>query len=599
MPKIKILPVYPEFPLTFWSYKIAIEYTNKKASMPPTGLATVLAMLPEKSFSSDKIIDLNVESLSDEKIKNSDLIFTSSMIIQEESHNEIMDRAHFFGKKVVAGGPFPTSYPDRNSRADFIVAGEAEITLPFFLEDLLKGKPKELYTETNIPRNALNFLTKTGKTDITKTPLPRWDLLDLKNYISASIQYSRGCPFDCEFCDITKLYGHEPRTKTSEQMISELESIYNFGHHGSVFIVDDNFIGNKKNVLNLLPHIIDWQKKHNYPFSLFTEASMNLAWPSNNTLLENMVKAGFDSVFLGIESINPEVLKEMNKPQNTLMDQLQAVRKIQNTGLEVFGGFIIGSDKEKTSSFNELFDFIQEAGIVVAMPGLLTALRGTDLYTRLKKEGRIKEESQGNNTHQLGFNFIQQNESDIINGYKQLINKLYSAKNYYDRCRVLQKNQGRHFSARRLNLEGILSLEKSLKRQIFANGGLEYLKYITETALTNPSYFPEAITQAIKLDHFRTITKETLTASDYIPLTENLYNKFIKKAQKISKKYGDNFQENIAYLSLAVKKTIQKAEKRFEKLHKDFRKEAEVALYNLKQQLYSRIEEYKLYQQAE
>jgi len=229
MKKIRILPVYPEFPKnTFWSFSYAFPYIGKKAVMPPLGLATVAAMIPEDKFHVQKIIDLNITPLIEEDIKNTDLIFTSSMIVQESSHNEVIDRAHFYGKKVVAGGPFPTSYPERNSLADYIIAGEAEITLPPFLEDFLNKIPKKIYIEKEIIESDRNIaeLTKTKKPNLAKTPLPRLDLLgDLNEYHSMAIQYSRGCPHTCEFCDIIKLYGREPRTKSPEQMIQEFETL--------------------------------------------------------------------------------------------------------------------------------------------------------------------------------------------------------------------------------------------------------------------------------------------------------------------------------------------------------------------------------------
>jgi len=305
MKRLRILPVYPKFPLTFWSYKIAVEYLGKAAIMPPTGLATVLAMLPEDEFEIHPIVDLNVEALENEQLRWCDMVFTSTMIVQEDSHQEVIERAHQMGKKVVAGGPFPTSYPERNSSADYLVTGEAEITLGAFIEDLLAAQPRPIYTEEEVRRSGRNRaeLSRNGKPLIRSTPLPRWDLVRLDRYCSAAVQYSRGCPFDCEFCDITKLYGRDSRTKSSEQMIKEFEALHQIGFRGPLFIVDDNFIGNKTNVRQLLPVITDWQQKHKYPFNLFTEASMNLAWPGCEDILQGMIEAGFDEVFVGIESV--------------------------------------------------------------------------------------------------------------------------------------------------------------------------------------------------------------------------------------------------------------------------------------------------------
>src|SRR3989344_4539740 len=434
MSRIKVLPVYPRFPTTFWGFQYALPYIGRKSSMPPTGLATVIAdpLLPKEHFEAQKIVDLNVEPLKDEHLDNADLVFVSSMLIQEPSHNEVVARAHSRGKRVVSGGPFPTTYPERTNGADFLIGGEAEVTLPVFLGDFLRGEAQKVYTEESVKGRSTAELTKTGKVSVTQTPLPRLDLLNLKSYSSAAIQYSRGCPFNCEFCDITKLFGREPRTKTPAQMVSELNALYDSGHRGSVFFVDDNFIGNRDNVRNLLPVVAEWQKQKSFPFQIFTEASMDLAWDSNKDILEGMARAGFDSVFLGIESTDPNVLKAMKKGQNTKLSQLESVRRIQKAGLEVMGGFIIGSDGERVEAPEELFKFIQEAGIPIAMPGLLTAIRGTDLYERLNDEGRIRGESKGNNTHFLGFNFEpQQDERELLEGYKGLISRLFDPKNYY------------------------------------------------------------------------------------------------------------------------------------------------------------------------
>jgi radical SAM superfamily enzyme YgiQ (UPF0313 family) len=593
MGKIKILPVYPEFPETFWGFKTAVEYVGKKSAMPPTGLATVMAMLPEKNFQIKQITDMNVAPLSDKQIKDSDLIFTSTMIVQEDSHNEIIDRAHHYGKKVVAGGPFPTTYPDR-MEADYIVAGEAEVTLGPFLEDLLDGTNQRIWTEENVRGRGLVQLTKRGKTEITNTPLPRWDLLNLKDYHSAAIQYSRGCPFDCDFCDITKLYGKESRTKTPDQMVRELDDLYNAGHRGLVFIVDDNFIGNREHVKEMLPKITAWQKENGKPFSFFTEASMNLAWESNSDILDSMNDAGFNFVFLGIESVDNDVLKLMHKKQNTKISQLEAVRKIQKKGIEVSGGFIIGSDGEKPDVFEGLFNFIQEAGIPTPMPGLLTAVRGTDLYKRLDLEGRIRKESDGNNTHKLHFNFETQLDEDfLIEGYKGLISDLFEPKNYYERCRVLQKNTGKINLLNRANLEGLVAFGKSLNRQLFAKGGWEYVKYLSSTAIKNPKYFPEAVTQAIKLDHFRTITNATIEAHAYIPHTENLFEHFTEKAKTIYSKSEKDLQDRLKIISKKAGKIIKKAEKKYSKLHRDFNEHAGEALRNLKENVSAEMERYK------
>ncbi|KKK79805.1 hypothetical protein LCGC14_2829810 [marine sediment metagenome] len=311
MSTIRVLPVFPEFPETFWSYRTSLRYVGKKAIMTPTGLLTVMAMLPE-GFEAQGLVDINVKPLTKEHLENTDIVFTSAMIVQGDSHREIVERAHSLGKKVVAGGPFPTTHPEKTG-ADYVVAGEAEVTLRPFLEDLLKGAEKGVWTEENVSERTRGLveLTTGGKVLITKTPLPRWDLTDLGDYWAAAVQFSRGCPFNCDFCDITKLYGKESRTKTPHQMTKELNALYKNGYRGEVFIVDDNFIGNRKNVKELLPEIIKWQQEKDYPFSFITEASMNLAWDNNIDILEGMREAGFNHVFLGIESVDNEVLEKI------------------------------------------------------------------------------------------------------------------------------------------------------------------------------------------------------------------------------------------------------------------------------------------------
>ena len=516
MSKIKILPVYPGYPDTFWSFNSALKYVRKKALMPPTGLATVLSMMPEDKFDIHRIVDLNVEPLTDGQLKDTDMVFTSSMIVQEDSHNDIIARAKSYNKPVVAGGPFPTSYPERNQGVDYIVAGEAELTLPKFLHDLLDSKPRRVYTEENVKQNSENGnslvqLTRTGRVDLRETPLPRWDLVNLNLYGAAAIQYSRGCPFDCDFCDITKLFGRESRTKTPDQMIGEFNYLFETGFRGDVFIVDDNFIGNKKNVMQLIPRIVDWQKANGYPFGLYTEASMNLAWDSNEELLENMVEAGFYQVFMGIESVDDEALKKMKKSQNTKMQPLKAVRRIQNAGLEVMGGFIVGSDGDSRKVFDELYGFIQEAGIPIAMPGLLTALKSTDLYNRLKSEGRLRDESTGNNTHNFSFNFKPLlDEKYLIEGYKELLRKLFNDQSFYERCRVLQDNLGENKVIFRKGKDKIITLAKSLYNNLRSDSRWHYSKHLLTTIAKHPRKFASAIAHTAKLEHLKCITNKSL-----------------------------------------------------------------------------------------
>lgn len=512
MKKVKILPVYPKFPLTFWGYKKALEYVGKSAVMTPTGMATVLAMLPENEFDIHRIIDLNVEQLTDNQIKNSDIGLVSSMKLQEDSQKEIVDRFHFYGKQVWAGGPFTTSYPER-SNADYLICGEAEITFYPFIEDFLNKNAKKIYIEEEIIKNKRCKIKLFGnkKPILDETPIPRWDLLNLSKYHSPAVQFSRGCPHNCEFCDIKCLFGRIPRTKQPKQMIEEINALKKIGYRGPVMFVDDNILGNKEKFRELLKLLVPWQEKNNYPYSFFTEGSVDLAWDENKDILENMAKAGFDQVFVGIETIDNEVLEMTKKKQNIKIPPALAIKRIQNAGLEVTAGLIFGLDGEKPDVFNKTYNFIQETGIVVAMPGLLTALKGTDLYTRLEKEGRIRSESTGNNTHTFSLNFVPQlDEKFLIENYKEFLKKLYSPKSYAERCRVLQKNLSRNSRIPRRGLEGCLAFVKTIPNILFSESGLEYGKYLFHTLFNRPNYLPEAVTQFIKLDHFRTIAKEAL-----------------------------------------------------------------------------------------
>jgi len=573
---IKVLLVYPEFPVSFWSYKYAVQMLGKKASMPPLGLATVAAMLPYNQFDVSRIIDLNVEKLRDEQIKETDWVLISSMMVQKESRNEIANRAHFYGKKVIDGGPYPSAFKEELN-SDHLILGEAESTLPRFLEDVFKGNARRIYEDRpEIPKPRLS-----------NTPIPRLDLLNLEQYAAMTIQYSRGCPHSCEFCDIPMLFGREPRTKTPEQMAAEFNALYNTGWKGSVFIVDDNLIGNKKNVREMLPVAAAWQKAHHYPFSFFTEASMDLADSSHQDIREGMVEAGFDSVFLGIESTNLDVLEGMNKKRNISKNSLaERVGIIQKSGLEVMGGFIIGNDGEKPEVFNDLFNFIQETGIVVPMVGLLTAIKGTPLYDRLEREGRLRTESSGNNTHNLSFNFKPQlDEQMLIEGYAGLLKKLFEPKNYYERCRVLNACKGKSHSTSRTDFNGVLAFARVLYENVVRKPEPEFLKYLGEVMLTKPANIPEAVTHGVKRHHFSTITDGTLAVKDYRTRANELYANFQQKIDKVK----GNAHERLDCMEKARKKILKSATQGYHRIHDDFKKDAREAFDKLK----TKLEQYR------
>ncbi|UCG15026.1 MAG: radical SAM protein, partial [Deltaproteobacteria bacterium] len=402
---MKVLLVYPQYPVTFWSFDHVLKFIAKKAAYPPLGLLTVAAMLPEEW--DIRLVDLNIEKLKDRDLEWADCVMISAMLIQKKSVLEILHRCRQFDTRVVAGGPLFNSTPEEYlPLVDHLILNEAELTLPPFLEDLHNGNPKKIYRTDSFP-------------ELSSTPIPRWDLLKVEKYATLMIQVSRGCPFDCEFCDITALYGRKPRLKTAEQLISELEVIYNLGWRDNIFIVDDNFIGHKGKVKKMLPRLISWMQARQYPFVFLTEASVNLA--NDEELIEMMVEAGFDTVFIGLETPNESSLKECEKVQNCGLDLIAAIRKLQAAGIQVLGGYIVGFDNDDEGIFSRQIKFIQESGVVTAMVGLLNAAPNTRLWQRLKAENRLELTPSGDNTDGT-INFIPRMDKDkLIEGYRKIV----------------------------------------------------------------------------------------------------------------------------------------------------------------------------------
>ena len=488
---MKILLVYPEYPDTFWSFKYALKFISIKASFPPLGLLTVAAMLPKEW--EKKLVDMTVTKLSDGDIEWSDYVFISAMSIQKESVKRVIAKCKRLGVKIVAGGSlFTTGYEDFEE-VDHLILNEAEITLPPFLEDLKEGHPKHIYTSDQWA-------------DIKNTPTPLWELADMKKYASMCIQYSRGCPFNCEFCDVTLLFGHKVRIKTKDQILAELENLYLRGWRSGVFIVDDNFIGNKRELKKeVLPAMIDWMKERKYPFSFTTQASINLS--DDEELIQLMVQAGFNAVFVGIETPNEESLAECGKFQNINRDLIACVKKIQRFGLQVQGGFIVGFDSDPPSIFERLIEFIQKSGIVTAMVGLLNAPRGTKLYQRLVKEDRLLKDVSGDNTD-LSINFIpKMNYEVLINGYKRVLRTIYSPKYYYERILTLLRNfeplQKKKYQFHLCYLNAFLKSIWLLG--IRGKGRIYYWKLLFWSLFKRPQLFPLAVTFAIYGFHFRKI----------------------------------------------------------------------------------------------
>jgi radical SAM superfamily enzyme YgiQ (UPF0313 family) len=487
---MKALLIYPEYPDTFWSYKHALPFINKKASLPPLGLLTVSSLLP-KTWEK-KLIDLNVNELKAADICNADIVLISSMIVQRKSAEDVIKKVKLFGKYIVAGGPLFSSLYKEFPDVDCFVLNEGEITIPLFLKDFESGNVKHIYKSAEKP-------------DITNTPIPDWSLININDYATMPIQVSRGCPYSCDFCDIIVMNGRVPRLKNAGQVIDELDAIYNTGWRGSVFIVDDNFIGNRKKVKLILLEIAQWMKKYNRPFSLSTEASITVA--DDIEIIELLKESNFSGVFVGIETPEEESLKSCGKYQNTGKDLNEKVKFLQRNGLEVKGGFIVGFDTDTTKTFDKMIGFIQNSGIVTAMVGLLHALPMTKLYKRLKKDGRILNGASGNNTDST-LNFIPLlNKEILIEGYKKILDTIYNPKHYYNRIIIYLKEYNEFALGSKLSLIlKIKAISKSIWLMgVIEKGKLHFWKMFFWTLLHKPKMISEAITQSIYGYHYRTV----------------------------------------------------------------------------------------------
>lgn len=571
------LLVYPEFPPSYWGYKFALDFVGKKSSMPPLGLLTVAGMFP-KDYEL-KVVDMNVRSLTAADLEWADLVFTSTMVVQQDSLRTVIEQCNRGGVPIVAGGPHPTSFHQDIEGVDYFVLDEVEETLLGFLQDLGNGTAKKVYRAPEKPA-------------VTKTSIPRYDLIDLNEYGSMALQFSRGCPFDCEFCDITKLFGRVPRTKTNDQVLEEFELLYGLGWRGPVFLVDDNFIGNHRDALRLLPDLADWQRARNFPFSLFTEASVNLA--RLDPLMNAMVDAGFCMVFLGIETPNPQALLKTKKGQNTKKGDdnylINAVRKIQHAGMEVMGGFILGLDGDRTDAFNAQIRFIQEAGIPMAMVGLLTALRGTDLYNRLQREGRLLEESTGNNDS-ITLNFVTEMDRQVlIDGYKKVLTTLYdpTLKNYFERCLTMLDHvkPGEH-SVRSVGKTELMAIAKSFKRQIFSRQGPAYLKFLWKVLDERPRMFPEAVRLAIAGYHFEKVTSQQIAVHDFKEYLQGELDAFKEIASRFAKAQSDRVGEVGDY----AQDLFSRVSHQYEQIHHDFRYSVQDTLVSFRQSVNAHLDQ--------
>jgi len=489
---MKILMVYPKYPDSFWSFKHAMRFISKKASVPPLGLITIAAMLP-KSWEK-KLVDMNVSTLNPADILWADYVFISAMSIQKDSVDEVIEECLKHQTKIVAGGPLFSQEYESYPQIDHFILNEAEITLAPFLEDLASGRtPEKVYKSDKFA-------------DLTTTPIPDYSLLSRKDYVVMNIQVTRGCPFSCDFCEITTLLGRKVRMKKTSQILSELEALYSLNWHGPILIVDDNFIGNKHEIkTNLLPAMMQWMQNHNFPFTFETQTSINLA--DDDELLTMMVAAGFVSTFIGIETPDEISLQDCNKSQNKNRDLIQCVKKIQKAGMSVSGGFIVGFDSDTSSVFQKQIDFIQQSGIVSAMVGILHAPKNTVLYKRLMSEDRLVNASSGNNTD-ASMNFItKMNPKELLEGYHGLIKSIYSIKPYYKRVRQFLLNYEQiHAVKRRVRFSLIRSFLKTVYIIGIANKGRgEFWKLVVWTLFKRPLLFKDAIQFAVYGYHFRIV----------------------------------------------------------------------------------------------
>lgn len=491
---MNVLLVYPKIPDTYWSFKFALPFEGKRSAFPPLGLLTISSFLP-KSWNK-KLVDMNIRKLKNKDLKWADMVLLSAMIIQKGSFHEVVGRCREYNVTVVAGGPYITTGYKKIPGVDYAILGEGENTFPQFLKDFGRGQAEKVYASENKP-------------DASTIPIPDFELLkpDLNRYDSMAVQYSRGCPYNCEFCDIIELWGRVPRVKSNAQILTELDILYKMGWRRSIFVVDDNFIGNKQVVKKMLPDLRDWMQRRGYPFRLYTEATVNLA--KDDLLLKLMVEAGFHKVFLGIETPVEKNLLEAHKAPNTGKDLAEDVRKIQTSGMQVMGGFIVGFDNDPEDIFDRIINFIRETHIPFSMVGILTALPNTQLFRRLKREGRLTAPSTGDNV-QCSINFRPKMDvRKLLEGYQRILRTIYHPREYYERALGLFE---RYRPARRrtknLKFSEIKAFVRSvLKQGVFERHRFQYWKFLMKTLIYHRRNFGEAVTLAIVGRHFHKFTK--------------------------------------------------------------------------------------------
>ena len=491
---MRVLLVNPEFPESYWSGRFSLPFAGRASLLPPLGLITVAALLPLDWTC--RLVDLNIERLDDEDLRWAEVVMLTGMLVQRPSLHAVLDRCRRAGVRTVVGGPYATALPADLSAADHVVVGEAEDLVPELARDLATGRAAPIYREREKP-------------DVALSPLPRYDLLKVRRYHQMCLQYSRGCPFNCEFCDIIVMYGRKTRTKTAAQVIAELEAIRRTGFAGDVFFVDDNFIGNRKAVKAVLPHIAEWRRRAGPPLEFYTEASIDLA--DDEDLVDLMTGAGFTAVFIGIETPSQETLREARKTQNLRRDLVAQVHGLQDRGLDVWAGFILGFDSDHEGSFDAMVRFIESAAIPYAMVGLLGALPNTPLYRRLEKDNRLRPEVTGD---QFGLtNVINLMPAErVLAGYRGVLERLYDPGAYFERCREnLARWRPVPGSLRRRVPHDLACAWRAIRGQgIAADYRAAYWRFLLWVARHHPGKIGRAIAQAAAGHHYITYTRQVV-----------------------------------------------------------------------------------------
>lgn len=494
---MRALLVNPKYPDAYWSGRASLAFTRRRALLPPLGLLTVAALLPR--WWSCRLVDMNVEPLTDADLRASDVVLATGMLVQRESLREVLGRCRALGVRTVVGGPCVTALPDEFPEAGHLVLGEAEEIVPFLATALADRTAGRVWREERKP-------------DLALSPVPRYDLLTPRTYLQSALQFSRGCPFQCEFCDITRLYGRRTRVKTPSQVVAELEAIRATGFRGSVFFVDDNFIGNRAAVRGALATIAQWRRRTRAPLDFYTEASMNLA--EDTPLVDAMVDAGFNAVFLGVETPNPDALREAGKTQNLTHDPLQRIRRLLAHGLDVWGGFILGFDSDGPDIFDRMIEFVRSAAIPYAMVGLLGAPPGTPLWNRLAREGRLRRDPGFEFGDQFGLTNVVHRlpVTQLLDGYRRVMETLYSPAAYFDRCRGnLAAWVEKRASRRLISMADLRAAARAVIAQgLRATYRREYWRFLAWTVRNQPAKLARAITQAAVGHHYISYTRETV-----------------------------------------------------------------------------------------